>query len=133
MAVALIKDEKFGSENSLIARDLTDYLDKKMMLPHLHLLCAYDNSFFSEHFNFLKQKESLTGVRGFLSIHSGLQSYVMHHNLLHLSLHWKESTIFKAFVRTYEMVQDPPYEIENLMTNFFRLAISRYEKHFNQW
>ena len=95
MAVYLIKDEKSGSEKNLIARDLADYLNKKMMLPHLLLLCAYDDAFFSKHFNFLKKKDSLTGVHGFLTIYLGLHSYVMHHNLLHLSLHWKESKFLK--------------------------------------
>ena len=105
MSVAIIKDEKSGSEKNIIARDLADYLDEKMILPRLHLLCAYDDAFISKHFKFLKHKDSLTGVHGFLTIHLGLYSYVMHHHLLYLSLHWKESNILKEFVRTYEMVQ----------------------------
>ena len=132
MSVALIKGEISGSKKYLIARDLAHYLNEKLMLPHLHFSCAYADTFVSKHFNFLKQKDSLTGVHGFLTIHLFLHSYVMHLDLLHMSLHWKESGIFKEFVGTYQMVQNPPYKIDNLMTNFFRLAISKYEKYFNQ-
>ena len=123
MAVSILKDEATGNERYLIAKDLADLLDENMIIAHLYLLCGYDDAFFSIHFNFLKSLDPTTGTPGFLSIHMALHLYVIHRDLLHLSVHWKESTYFKEFVRKYKEINNPPYTIDICMTHFFRLVI----------
>ena len=133
IAIAIAVANTKSSEVGLIANQLLQLISLPLIVAHIHLVCAYDDSFFQKHFDYLKKRDSISKLHGFNARNMPLHAYIMYRDLKYISGHWRDMVEFKTFVDAFNLITEQPHTMQYLVHNFISLAIDRYTKHFNQW
>ena len=123
IALAIAALNAKTSEVGLIAQQLVQLLSLPIVLSHIHLVCAYDDSFFQPHFNYLKKVDSRSKIHGFNVRNMPLHCYIMHQDLVHISEHWNDMAEFRTFVSVFGRIPSPPYSMQDLVSKFINLAL----------
>jgi len=92
------------SEVGLIAHQLAQLISLPLLIAHIRLVCAYGDSFFQPHFDYLKKKNLISNLHGFNARNMPLHSYIMHRGLAHFSEHWNDMAQFKTFVDVFATI-----------------------------
>ena len=87
IAIAIAVANTKSSEVGLITNQLLQLISLPLIVAHIHLVCAYDDSFFQKHFDYLKKRDSISKLHGFNARNMPLHAYIMYRDLKHISEH----------------------------------------------
>ena len=130
MAHHIVQAEKTGTAKHTIASYLYSYFKEKMLIGHLHSLCAYIIVWWRLHFLWYKHMDEETKMPGFLAIHVPVHYFVQHTELEDIIQNWREKEEWAEYVSFFPTDNKINYMTDKLANDFFTYAKEGFHKHF---